>query len=91
MKQLEVMNLATLTEKSSKIQHKAVSQNQRKYMAEKHVKPLWKPLRITRKLFKTSKHHEKMSTFLRRNTNFEISSFRAIYFSDCVFNLTMPK
>ena len=32
-----------------------------------------------------------MITFLRRNTNFEISSFGAIYFSDCVFNLTMPK
>ena len=32
-----------------------------------------------------------MITFLRRNTNFEISSFRAIYFTDCVFNLTMPK
>ena len=24
-------------------------------------------------------------------TPLEISSFRAIYFSDCVFNLTMPK
>ena len=35
MKQLEVMNFAT--EKSSKIQHKAVSQNQRKYMAQKHA------------------------------------------------------
>ena len=32
-----------------------------------------------------------MITFLRRNINFEISSFRAIYFSDFVFNLTMPK
>ena len=37
MKQLEVMNFASLTEKSSKIQHKAVSQNQRKYMAQKHA------------------------------------------------------
>ena len=37
MKQLEVMNLASLTEKSSKIQHEAVSQNQRKYMAQKHA------------------------------------------------------
>ena len=37
MKQLEVMNFARLAEKSSKIQHKAVSQNQRKYMAQKHV------------------------------------------------------
>ena len=36
MKQLEVMNFASLTEKSSKIQHKAVSQNQ-KYMAQKHA------------------------------------------------------
>ena len=32
-----------------------------------------------------------MITFLRRNANFEISSFRAIYFSDYVFNLTMLK
>ena len=47
--------------------------------------------RIARKLFQTSKDHEKMITFLRRHTNFEISSFRAIYFSDCVFNLTIPK
>ena len=37
MKQLEVMNFASLTEKSSKIQHRAVSQNQRKYMAQKYV------------------------------------------------------
>ena len=37
MKQLGVMNFASLTEKSSKIQHKAVSQNQRKYMAQKHA------------------------------------------------------
>ena len=37
MKQLEVMNFASLTEKSSKIQHKAVSQYQRKYMAQKHA------------------------------------------------------
>ena len=37
MKQLEVMNFASLTEKPSKIQHKAVSQNQRKYMAQKHL------------------------------------------------------
>ena len=29
--------------------------------------------------------------FSRRNTNFEILSLRAIYFSDCVFNLTMLK
>ena len=36
MKQLEVMNFASLTEKLSKIQRKAVSQNQRKYMAQKH-------------------------------------------------------
>ena len=36
MKQLGVMNFASLTEKSSKIQHKAVSQNQRKYMAQRH-------------------------------------------------------
>ena len=52
--------------------------------------------RITRKLFQTSKHHE--NTFLRRNdyflrrntgTNFEILSFKAIYFFDCVFNLTV--
>ena len=60
-----------------------------------------KPLRITRKLFQMSKHHENMITFLRRNdyflrrntgTNFEILSFRAIYlFSDCVFNLTVSK
>ena len=35
MKQLEVMNFASLTEKWSKIQHKVVSQNQRKYMAQK--------------------------------------------------------
>ena len=34
MKQLGVMNFASLTEKSSKI---AVSQNQRKYMAQKHA------------------------------------------------------
>ena len=34
MKQLEVINFASLTEKSSKIQHRAVSQNQRKYMAQ---------------------------------------------------------
>ena len=59
MKQLEVMNLAALTEKSSKIQHKAVSQNQRKYMAEKHVKPLWhitKPHDASRK---TSSYNSK--------------------------------
>ena len=37
MKQLEVMDFAILTEKSSKIQHKAVSQNQRKYMAQNHA------------------------------------------------------
>ena len=37
MKQLEVMNIASLTEKSSKIQQRAVSQNQRKYMAQKYV------------------------------------------------------
>ena len=37
MKQLEVMNFASLTGKSSKIQHKAVSQNQKKYMAQKHT------------------------------------------------------
>ena len=37
MKQLGVMNFASLTEKSSKIQHKAVSQNQKKYMAQKHA------------------------------------------------------
>ena len=37
MKQLEVMNVASLTEKSSKIQHKAVSRNQRKYMAQKQA------------------------------------------------------
>ena len=37
MKQLGVMNFASLTEKSSKIQHKAVSKNQRKYMAQKHA------------------------------------------------------
>ena len=37
MKQLEVMNFASLTEKSSKIQHKAVSQNKKKYMAPKHT------------------------------------------------------
>ena len=37
MKQLGVMNFASLTEKSSKIQHKAVSQNQRKYMAQRHA------------------------------------------------------
>ena len=37
MKQLEVMNFASLTEKSSKIQHKTVSQNQRKYMAQIHA------------------------------------------------------
>ena len=37
MKQLEVMNFASLTEKSSKIQHEAVSQNQRKYMAQKCI------------------------------------------------------
>ena len=37
MKQLGAMNFASLTEKSSKIQHKAVSQNQRKYMAQKHA------------------------------------------------------
>ena len=37
MKQLEVMNFASLTEKSSKIQHKAVSRNRRKYMAQKHA------------------------------------------------------
>ena len=39
MKQLEVMNfeVMSLTEKSSKIQHKAVSQYQRKYMAQKHA------------------------------------------------------
>ena len=32
-----------------------------------------------------------MITFLKNNTSFEISSFRAIHFYDCVFNLTMPK
>ena len=37
MKQLKVMNFASLTEKSFKIQHRAVSQNQRKYMAQKYV------------------------------------------------------
>ena len=37
MKQLEVINIASLTEKSSKIQHRVVSQYQRKYMAQKHV------------------------------------------------------
>ena len=37
MKQLEVMNFASLTEKSSKMQHRVVSQNQRKYMAQKYV------------------------------------------------------
>ena len=37
MKQLGVMNFASLTEKSSKIQRKAVSQNQRKYMAKKYA------------------------------------------------------
>ena len=37
MKQLGVMNFTSSTEKSSKIQHKAVSQNQRKYMAQKHA------------------------------------------------------
>ena len=37
MKQLGVMNFASLKEKSSKIQHKAVSQNRRKYMAQKHA------------------------------------------------------
>ena len=34
---IEVLNFASLTEKSSKIQPKAVSQNQRKYMAQKHA------------------------------------------------------
>ena len=34
MKQLEVMNFASLTEKSSKIQHKAVSQNQKNVWLE---------------------------------------------------------
>ena len=34
---IEVMNFASLTEKSFKIQHKAVSQYQRKYMAQKHA------------------------------------------------------
>ena len=54
------------------------------------LKPLWQItkrhdasrktfFRTTRKLFQTSKPHE------------EILSFRAIYFSDCVFNLTMLK
>ena len=37
MKQLGVVNFASFTEKSSKMQHKAVSQNQRKYMAQKHA------------------------------------------------------
>ena len=37
MKQPEVINFASLTEESSKIQHKAVSQNQKKYMAQKHA------------------------------------------------------
>ena len=37
MKQLGVMNFTSSTEKSSEIQHKAVSQNQRKYMAQKHA------------------------------------------------------
>ena len=37
MKQPEVINFASLTEKSSKIQYKAVSQNQKKYMAQKHA------------------------------------------------------
>ena len=37
MKQLGVMNFASLTEKSSKIQHKAVSQNQRKYIWLKNM------------------------------------------------------
>ena len=37
MKQLEVMNFVSLTDKSSKIQHKAVSQNKRKYMAQKRA------------------------------------------------------
>ena len=32
-----MMNFASLTQKSSKIQHKAVSQNQTKYMAQKHA------------------------------------------------------
>ena len=38
--------------------------------------------RIARKFFQTSKHHENMITFLRRNTGtkFEILSFKAIYF-----------
>ena len=37
MKQLEVMNFASLTDKSSKMQHRVVSQNQRKYMAQEYV------------------------------------------------------
>ena len=37
MKQLRVMNFASFTEKSSKIQDKAVSHNHRKYMAQKHA------------------------------------------------------
>ena len=34
---------------------------------------------------------KKILLFSRRNTNFEILSFRVIYFSDCVFNLTVLK
>ena len=34
---------------------------------------------------------KKILLFSRRNTNFKILSFRAIYFSDGVFNLTMLK
>ena len=37
MKQLEVENCASLTEKSTKTEHRAVSQLQRKYMAQKHA------------------------------------------------------
>ena len=44
MKQLGVMNFASLTEKSSKIQHKAVSQNQRKYMAQKQIRETFRSL-----------------------------------------------
>ena len=74
------------------------------------LKPLWQITKrhdafrktffgITRKLFQTSKPHEELITFSRknsyffsrRNTNFEILSFRAIYVSDGVFNLTMLK
>ena len=47
------------------------------------------------RLDKTNAQIAKFEAFVAYNeatsTPLEISSFRAIYFSDCVFNLTMPK